>query len=256
LLIRVGIDQTFGEYNAPINPDTNDYLYMPIPQDNDDFRTGMKTSYNDLSPYFRSWCEKNNAEIKFPNHLNDKSSHLDPDFDFSTYGDQATGRGLRVKTLERGDFLAFFASFKPITKCEHKLIYALYGMMVVDKVLKTSNVPEALLRTNAHTRLDNMNNDHLVVFANPALSGRFSKAIPIGEFRNKSYRVKKEILEVWGDIEVKDGFIQRSVNPPWFTNPNQFIKWLKSQQVELINSNWKKKNNKLPLKKLYQNLEM
>jgi len=117
LLIRVGIDQTFGNYNAPINPNTNDYIYMPIPQSDDDFKSGMRTSYDDLLPYFKSWCQENSTAIEFPQHLNNKATHLDPDFDFSTYGDQATGRGLRVGDLKEGDFLAFFASFKPIIKC-------------------------------------------------------------------------------------------------------------------------------------------
>ena len=84
-----------------------------------------------------------------------------------------------------------------------------------------------------------MNPDHLVVFANPSLSGRFSTAIPLGEFRNGAYRVKKEILDLWGDIDVNDGFIQRSVCPPWFKKPEQFLKWFESQQVSLIKSNWK-----------------
>lgn len=237
--MRVGIDQTFGEYNAPINPNTNDYMYLPIPQGKDDFKSGMRTSYDDLLPYFASWGQKNGAEIEFPQNLNNKSCHLDPDFDFSTYGDQATGRGLRVGDIKGGDFLAFFASFKPIIKCDHKLIYALYGIMVVDKVLRVADVPENESHKNAHTRVSNTNKDHWVVFANPSLSGRFNRAIPIGEFRNGSYRVKNEILDAWGDIGVKDGFIQRSVCPPWFTKPEKFLKWLESQKVELINSNWK-----------------
>lgn len=239
LLMRVGIDQTYGEYNAPINPVTNDYIYMPIPQENHDFKSGMNTTYENLSPYFKSWCLENDAELEFPQNLNNKSCHLDPDFYFSTYGDQATGRGLRVGDLNEGDFIAFFASFKPITKCDHKLVYALYGIMVVDKVLSVADVPENEFHKNAHTRIENMNNDHLVVFANPSLSGRFSSAIPIGEYRNGSYRVTKEILDIWGDIGVKDGFIQRSVCPPWFTKPEQFLKWLDSQPVKLINKNWK-----------------
>jgi hypothetical protein len=238
LLMRVGIDQTFGGYNAPINPNTNDYMYLPIPQEEDDFKSGMRTSYDDLSPYFVSWCQRNGAKIKFPPNLNNKGCHLDPDFDFSTYGDQATGRGLRVEHIKEGDFLAFFASFKPITKCDLKLIYALYGIMIVDRVLKVADVPENELHKNAHTRVTHMNKDHWVVIANPSLSGRFSRAIPIGEFRNGSYRVKKEILDAWGDIGVKDGFIQRSVCPPWFTDPERFLKWLEFQQVKLINSNW------------------
>ncbi|MDP1665353.1 MAG: hypothetical protein Q8L79_09520 [Methylobacter sp.] len=239
LLMRVGIDQTFGGYNAPINPITDDYMYLPIPQGKDEFKSGMRTSYDDLLPAFESWCQKNDVEIEFPQNQINKGCHLDPDFDFSTYGDQATGRGLRVGDVQKGDFLAFFASFKPITKCDHNLIYALYGIMVVDKVLKVKDVPVKDLYMNAHTRVKNTNDDHWVVFGNPLLSGRFSNAIPIGEFRNGSYRVKKEILDEWGDIGVKDGFIQRSVCPPWFTQPEQFLKWLESKQVKLINSNWK-----------------
>lgn len=239
LLMRVGIDQTYGEYNAPINPSTNDYIYMPIPQDNANFLSGMETTYEKLLPHFQSWCHKNNAIIEFPEKLNKKTCHLDPDFDFSTYGDQATGRGVRVGNLNEGDFIAFFASFKPTKKCDHKLIYALYGIMVVDKVLRIADIPKNEFHKNAHTRIEDMTNNHLVVFANPSLSGRFSSAIPIGEYRSGSYRVTKEILDIWGDIGVKDGFIQRSVCPPWFTKPEKFIKWLNSQQVKLINSNWK-----------------
>ncbi|MGZ4956637.1 MAG: Nmad3 family putative nucleotide modification protein [Methylobacter sp.] len=238
LLMRVGIDQTYGGYNAPINPSTNDYIYMPIPQGNDSFISGMETTYDNLLPYFESWCQKNDAEIQFPK-INNISCHLDPDFDFSTYGDQATGRGLRVGDLNEGDFIAFFASFKPIKKCAHSLVYGLYGIMVVDKVMKVADVPENEFHKNAHTRIKNMNKDHWVVFSNPSLSGRFSRAIPIGEFRNGSYRVTKEILDAWGDIGVKDGFIQRSVCPPWFIKPKQFLSWLDTQQVKLINSNWK-----------------
>ncbi|MFI3188172.1 hypothetical protein BCS42_02285 [Crenothrix sp. D3] len=240
LLMRVGIDQTYGNYNAPINPSTNDYMYLPIPQKKDKFIAGMETTYDTALPYFESWCQKNDTKIQFPdiNPEGDRGCHLDPDFDYSTYGDQATGRGLQVAKLKEGDFIVFFASFKPITPCEHNLIYALYGKMVVDKVKKVANVSENEFYKNAHTRIKEKDSDDWVVFANPSLSGRFNRAIPIGEFRNGSYRVKQEILDVWGDIGVKDGFIQRSVCPPWFTKPEQFLNWLENQQVKLINSNW------------------
>jgi len=59
LLMRVGIDQTFGNYNAPINPNTDDYIYMPIPQGDDNFKSGMRTSYDDLLSDFNSWCRAN-----------------------------------------------------------------------------------------------------------------------------------------------------------------------------------------------------
>ena len=239
LLVRVGIDQTFGRYNAPINPDTYDYMYMPIPQSDDDFKLGMRTAYDNLIPYFHSWCQKNEVSIEFPQHIKSMGTHLDPDFDFSTYGDQSSGRGLRVGDLSNGDFLVFFASFNPITKCDYNLIYALFGFMRVDRVLRVSDIPEQELHMNAHTRVNHANKEHWVVFANPSLSGRFSKAIPIGEYRNGAYRVKTDILEAWGNIGVKDGFIQRSVCPPWFNDPEQFLQWLKCQEIKLINSNWK-----------------
>jgi hypothetical protein len=239
LLIRVGIDQTYGNYNAPLNPRTNDYMYLPIPQGKDTFILDLETTYAAALPYFETWCQTNNTKIKFPEHLENETCHLDPDFDYLTYGDQATGRGLRVGDLKKGDFIAFFASFKPITPCEHNLIYALYGIMVVDNVLKVSDIPKNKFHMNAHTRVNDRNPEHWVVFANPSLSGRFNRAIPIGEFRNGSYRVKQEILDVWGDIGVKDGFIQRSVCPPWFIKPEQFLKWIENQKITLINSNWK-----------------
>ena len=238
--MRIGADKTKagGKYNAPINTSTNDYIYIPILQGKDDFQLGLETTYHDLFSYFESWSQRNNADIQFPQHLNNKTCHLDPDFDFLTYGDQATGRGLRIADLKEWDFIVFFASLNPIRKCEHNLIYALIGIMVVDKLMKVSDIPEIDHHKNAHTSIKNKNDDHLVIFAKPSLSGRFDRAIPIGELRNRSYRVTNQILDAWGNIGVKDGFIQRSVCPPWFLNPDQFLKWLDSQQVKLINNNW------------------
>lgn len=238
LLVRVGIDQTFGQYNAPLNPVTNDYMYLPIPEGESEFNSGMQTSYRDIVPFLKSWSHTNNVDIRLPDNLLDKNTHLDPDFYFSTYGDQATGRGARISELVKDDFIVFFASFKPISKCEHKLVYAIYGIMVIDRVVTVSDISDEMLGSNAHTRIKKRNKSHLVVFSNPNLSGRFNKAIPIGEFRRKAYRVTNSILEEWGGLDVKDGFIQRSVCPPWFTEPNKFIDWLSCKNVKLINNNW------------------
>lgn len=242
LLLRVGIDQTFGHYNAPINPLTNDYLYMPIPQGQDSpeqtFRHGMQTTYAQIEPHFKDFSVRNSVNLSFPEHLKSIGCHLDPDFKNLTYGDQATGRGCRVGELAEGDFIAFFASFRPITPCDHALVYALYGIFFIDKIKKAEDISSDQWHVNAHTRIQNMNDEHLVVFADKSRSGRFRHAIPIGENRNGAYRVTNQILDAWGNIGVKDGFIQRSVCPPWFTNPEQFIQWLELQQVERIENNW------------------
>jgi len=239
LLVRVGIDQTYGRYNAPINPVTNDYLYMPIPQDNTKFTQGMETTYGSLAPFFQPWCVTNGANLLLPPDLNaNRGCHLDPDFDYSTYGDQASGRGLRVGDLNPGDFIAFFASFKPIIDCGQKLIYALFGFMTVDKRQRVADVPYSDLHKNAHTRIENRDHSHWVIFADPSASGRFDRAIPIGEFRNGAYRVTNSLLDSWGGIGVKDGFIQRSVCPPWFLKPDRFLDWYKTQQINLIRRNW------------------
>lgn len=238
LLMRVGIDQTFGQYNAPINPETNDYLYMPIPENKHAFKAGMQTSYAEIAPHFRNWATKNGLKAEFPAHLQSLNCHLDPDFFSLSYGDQGTGRGNRVRQLVKGDFLAFFASFKPIRSSSHNLIYAMFGIMFVDSVVKVADISDADFPRNAHSRIADANPEHLVVFAQPEYSGRFEKAVPIGEFRNGTYRVTHEILEEWGGLDVNDGFIQRSVCPPWFTNTKKFSIWLQKQQMKLICKNY------------------
>jgi len=238
LLVRVGIDTTFGNYNAPINTVTNDYLYMPIPQGHSSYRDGMLTTYNDLIEPFSKWAHRNQADLKFPKHLLGVSTHLDPDFQHLTYGDQSTGRGLRVGDLNSGDYLAFFESFRPIASCEHNLVYALFGLLIVDKVLRADEMDETNFDTNAHTRVQQINGDHLIVFANKELSGRFDRAIPIGEYRAGAYRVRHDLLHEWGGLEIKDGFIQRSVCPPWLSNPVNFLQWLETHDITKNSNNW------------------
>lgn len=45
-LVRVGIDQAFGKWNAPIDPGTGDFVYIPIPEKaGTAFQPGMATDY-------------------------------------------------------------------------------------------------------------------------------------------------------------------------------------------------------------------
>ncbi|MFA6181420.1 hypothetical protein [Acidithiobacillus sp.] len=81
------------------------------------------------------------------------------------------------------------------------------------------------------------NGDDIVVTGKPGVSGRFASYLDIGKFRNGSYRVRPDVLEAWGGLGVKDGWIQRSANPPLFLDPIRFAKWLQAMKVRLLAAN-------------------
>lgn len=243
LLLRVGIDQTAGYLNAPINPETNDYFYLPIKHEDDPplngrFKPGMATTYQQAVPRLNEWCARNSCNMALPSHLLSSDCHLDPDFEHLTYGDQSTGRGWQIEKLMEGDFIIFYASFRPVSTASTNLIYAIYGIMFVKQRARVGELTPNQYCMNAHTRIAFHNNDDWVIFANPVNSGRFSRAIPIGEYRNRAYRVKNDLLDKWDGLGIKDGYIQRSVNPPWFSNPDRFLNWLYSQKLQLLRNNW------------------
>lgn len=235
ILIRVGVDQAFGNWNAPCNPDTGDFVYVPIPQDKQNIQ-GMKKKYLDtIVPALKTFSVNNNVIIRLPNNLKNKRMHLDPDFQHLSYGD-SKNRGRRLLDFNEDDVVVFYSGLRSIHE-EPELVYALTGMLVVQSVNVVKNVHPQNFDSNAHTRnIENVDTD-IIIIGKPNVSGRFRKYIAIGEFRNKSYRVKKNILDEWGDIGVKDGWIQRSVNPPLFLDPEKFMKWLLDKSPELIVSN-------------------
>lgn len=65
-------------------------------------------------------------------------------------------------------------------------------------------------------------------------SGRLRHCIPIGEYRNRAYRVKRDVLSDWGGLSVKDGFLQRSARLPRFLHPERFLGWFYAHAGELI----------------------
>ena len=235
ILIRVGIDQSYGHWNAPCNPDSLDYVYVPIPQDRPNEKQYEKYYSNTSIPALQSFSNRNATSVKLPDHLHDKRMHLDPDFDHLTYGD-TDNRGRRLLDFIEDDLVVFYSSLRSIHD-DASLIYSLIGLYVIQSIDRVEDVPENKFDTNAHTRyLENTSSD-IIVRAKSNLSGRFEKYIPIGEFRNRSYRVKEDILEEWGGLSVKDGWIQRSVAPPLFLEPEKFMSWLKQRSPSLVASN-------------------
>lgn len=239
LLVRIGIDSAYGKWNAPCDPRSGEFLYVSIPE-NQPSRPGYERYYDEVIPFIESFAKKHGTDIhslRLPSSLIGTKLHLDPDFEHLTYGDNGLKRGKRLDELDPGDFIAFYTSLKPLTPFPDNYVYALVGFYEIEQIHKASEIPENELHINAHTRKQKIFGEDLIVRAKPGISGRFTKYIPIGELRNKVYRVKEDILDEWGGLSAKDGFIQRNNPYPWFTDPERFISWLNKQDVELVERN-------------------
>ncbi len=236
ILIRVGIDSKYGRWHSPVDPASNEFVYVPIPEQRD-CRPGLATRYSSLRPALEAFAaarpETTRRSIVLPDHLTDAAMHLDPDFQNLTYGDKPV-RGRRLSELGAGDAVVFYAGLRPTQPCEHRLVYAIIGLFLVREVVRLREVPTDRWAENAHTRRSIPRDDDVIVRADPAMSGRLRRCIPIGEWRGRAYRVRREILEAWGDLSCRDGFIQLSGVPPTFREPRRFMTWFEKQEPELV----------------------
>jgi hypothetical protein len=241
LLVRIGVDQTYGGWNAPVDADGR-FVYVPIPEKRGTpFHPGLERRFGEVLPALNSFCENHSCDLYgdllFPDALLHHPMHLDPDFECLTYGDEGGHRGARMVGMADGDLLVFYGGLRPVHQCNHRLIYALMGIYMVKEVVRVASVPKELWYENAHVRKTKRGETDIVVRANPSVSGRFNRCIPIGEWRGRAYRVRQDVLDAWGGLSVKDGFIQRSAVPPALSNPSQFMDWLHKQAVQLIPRN-------------------
>jgi hypothetical protein len=229
LLVRVGIDSTDGCWNAPMRLATGEFAYVTI-TDTKPLRDGLTRLYDEFVPIVARFGEQ------LPSELPGTPTHLDPDFDQVTYGDQGQ-RAKRITThLTAGDLLAFFAALRPVDGPSRPLIYALIGLYVVKEIVPAKSVPKSRWPENAHTRRVPGETD-IVVRARRDVSGRFRRCIPIGELRGGVYRVRNDLLDAWGGLDVKDGYIQRSVRLPAFHDAHRFYRWFLAQKPELLAEN-------------------
>ena len=241
ILVRVGVDQAYGQWNAPVDPESGCFVYVPIPEkQGTPFKAGLERSYQEIFPALRDFVTRSGidpaSELTVPPDLQNLSMHLDPDFDWLTYGDNGDVRGAEMKHLRNGDLLVFYAGLRSV-RSKRKLVYALVGLYVVEEVVLARCVPAERHRENAHTRKREIGDPDIVVRGKPGESGRLEHCIPIGEWRNRAYRVTKRLLEEWGGLSVKDGFIQRSVRPPSFLDAPKFYRWFLRQEVGLMEKN-------------------
>jgi len=229
LLVRVGIDSTDGCWNAPMRLASGEFAYVTI-TDTKPLRDGMARRYDEFIPVAERFGEQ------LPPKLLGTPTHLDPDFDLLTYGDQGQ-RGKRIASLlTAGDLLAFFAALRPVDGPARPLIYAIIGLYVIEEIVPAKSVPKSRWAENAHTRREPGDGD-IVVRAKPSVSGRLRRCIPIGELRDRAYRVRNDLLDAWGGLDIKDGYIHRSVRLPAFLDATKFHRWFLSQRPELVAEN-------------------
>ncbi len=239
-LVRIGVDQAFGGWNAPMNPETNEFVYVPIPESRP-MPTELATPYTLIQSALARFEAAHPAaqlrHVRLPRNLVSANMHLDPDFKHLTYGDSGTRRGKGLTDLGPGDVVAFYSGLKPVAACEHRLVYALVGLYRVAESVRVESVPAPRWSENAHTRCVDREGRDVIVRAKPGSSGRLKQCIPIGEFRTRAYRVESGILAEWGGLSCRDGYLQRSAVLPTLLDPPRFMQWFESQTPDLVSSN-------------------
>ena len=232
LLVRVGADLSAGggSWNGPVDSGTGDFLYVSIPETRPVHR-GMEKPYLKLQPALSEFG------VRLPDHLKLQHMHLDPDFEHLTYGD----RGERAKqlnsNLQAGDFVCFYAGLKDVHTSKW-LVYAIIGVFIIAEIVPATCIPWSDREINAHSRriLEPTATD-VIVRGHQGVSGRLKRCLPIGEYRDRAYRVRKDLLESSGGLSVRDGYIQRSARLPRFLEPARFLAWLKKQNPSLMQAN-------------------
>lgn len=242
LLIRIGVDNSYGGWNAPADPKSDEFVYVPIPESaKTTFRPQCERRYEEVLPAIEQFAAEHGkdveSDLKFPRRLLGSAMHLDPDFEHLTYGDDGARRGAKLRDMGHDDLVVFYAGMRSIRPQDARLIYALVGLYVVDEVVEIGDVRKDRWYENAHTRKTKMGEQDIIVHAKPGVSGRFDRFLDVGEYRNGSYRVRRDVLDAWGDLSVNDGWIQRSASPPSFKDPARFYEWFHSQDIKLRQRN-------------------
>jgi hypothetical protein len=201
-------------------------VYVPIAETKP-VRDGFERFYDELRPALSA------LQQTLPPNLIGRRMHLDPDFATLTYGDQGR-RASRIQEMAAGDLLIFYASLRAVGA--GNLVYAVIGVMVIDQIIPALEIPHSLWAQNAHTRRIPSPTD-IVVRAIPEFSGRLEHCLPIGEYRERAYRVTRPLLKTWGGLSVKNGYLQRSARLPKMNDPGKFYAWLKNCGTRLVHKN-------------------
>lgn len=243
MLVRVGIDQAYGKWNGPVDPVTHEFVYIPIPEERAT-RPDLATPYSTVAKSLAAFAEGRVVDAKacaLPPPLLGRHMHLDPDFQRLSYGNNPNSRGDIINSLTKNDVVVFYAGLRPCrpggVERSGNLIYAIIGMYWVSEVVELKTVEPARWHENAHTRRVTPTPEDVIVRAAPGTSGRLRRCLPIGDWRDRAYRVLPELLSSWGGLSCRDGYLQRSAIPPTFKEPKRFLEWFDAQVPELIQEN-------------------
>ena len=232
LLVRVGADQSAGggSWNGLVDGRSGRFAYVPIPESKE-VRVGFEKPYRLLTQTLDSFGRD------LPADLQGRGMHLDPDFEHLTYGDKGE-RAKQIRfSLGRDDLLLFYAGLADVRGAS-RLVYALIGLLVVEEIVAAVDVPREQWDSNAHCRrVLAPDASDIVVRGRLGSSGRLQRCLPIGEFRDRAYRVRRDLLEEWGGLSVKDGYLQRSARLPRFLDAERFMGWFASQRPVLVQAN-------------------
>lgn len=232
LLVRVGADLSVGggSWNGPVDSSSGEFAYVAIPE-NSPVHPGMEKPYSALAPILAKFG------VDLPAHLRMGRMHLDPDFEHLTYGDQKERAKQIQANLREGDLIVFYAGLAD-TRAATRLVYALIGLFVVEEFVLAADIPFQDRKINAHSRrILEPDAKDLIVRGRPKVSGRLSRCLPIGEYFDRAYRVRKDLLEEWGGLSVKGGYLQRSARLPRLLDPGRFRHWLERQGPSLMQAN-------------------
>jgi hypothetical protein len=228
LLVRVAADQSEGggRFNGPVDAATNTFAYVPIPESKQ-ILAGHERPYSAAAGALKL------LDQQLPSHLASRCMHLDPDFEHLTYGDQGARANQIQSKVASGDLLVFYAGLRSVQPAKH-LVYAIIGIYVISGIVSAPDVPPSQMHENAHTRRKlSSNATDIVVRAKAGVSGRLRFCLPIGDYRARAYRVRRELLTAWGGLSVNDGYLQRSARLPEFNDAQRFHDWFKSHNVPL-----------------------
>lgn len=232
LLIRIAADKSTGGglWNGPVDPQSGRFVYVPIPETRP-VHPGLDKPYSALAPALATFG------TSLPIHLRAKGMHLDPDFEHLTYGDTRQRAKQIRATLGADDLIVFYAGLADV-HTRGRLVYAIVGLFVIESIVSALAVSAAGRDINAHSRrILEPGAQDVIVRARRSVSGRLECCLPIGEWRTRAYRVRQHILEQWGGLSVKDGYLQRSARLPKFNDPLRFKSWFDSMNPILVQAN-------------------